>query len=304
VVIRDIDDAPTTTYVLMAISVPRLGTARWDVIRRHAEEAIDVAEQLQDHQQLVLSLTVMAMLECFLGEYDAVLKIQDQVRDAALISKNEVHLAWSHSARGEALFRLGETARAIDELRQAEQLLEGKQHSTEEIRMAGLLAAAYWRAGDREAAIEAVHLALKRIDECSYATVSTLEAFAGVVEVMLLDWEARGTSGPLEELLPRAIAKFHWYAKVFPVGRPRWLCHRGTMHWLAGQPRKAARDWARSLREAEKMEMPLEQGFAHYEIGRHADKDSPERTKHLTLALEIFEQLGIMHELNLAKRAL
>lgn len=304
VVAHDVDDQPTTSYVLMAVSVHRLGHARWDLVADRSATSTRIAQQLQDHHQIALSITVTAMAHCFRAEYESARQVADQVRRVAQISENQVHLAWSHSIQGECLFRLGDARQAIRELRETQRLLEGREHSTEEIRTAGLLAIAYWRAGDRQAAADAVRIALERIERCSYATVSTLEAFSGIVEVILLDWQDRGETGPLQNLLPLALAKLRWYTSVFPIGRPRWLCHRGTLHWLAGRPRRASRDWARSLRRAQSMDLPLEQGLAHYQLGVHSQRDSQERIEQLSQALEIFEQLGVLPELELAKQAL
>ena len=52
------------------------------------------------------------------------------------------------------------------------------------------------------------------------------------------------------------------------------------------------------------MELPFEQGLAHYQLGLRTAADSAERENHLSLAIEIFEELGVLPELNLAKKAL
>jgi hypothetical protein len=95
-----------------------------------------------------------------------------------------------------------------------------------------------------------------------------------------------------------------WYAKVFPVGWPRWYCHDGTRHWILGQPARAVRSWRRALRLAERFGLPLETAQVHLQLGRAASTGSPEREEHLTAALRLFEQIGAAREVGLVGAAL
>jgi len=91
------------------------------------------------------------------------------------------------------------------------------------------------------------------------------------------------------------------FARVFPIGQPHaWLC-QGSYDWLNGKHSRAHRAWLKSIAHAEKLEMPYEEGLAHYELGRHAIGD--ERHRHLTRAIEIFERLGVMYDLEKARTA-
>jgi flagellin-specific chaperone FliS len=75
---------------------------------------------------------------------------------------------------------------------------------------------------------------------------------------------------------------------------------------LAGKPRKAYQDWLKCLACAEELSMPLEQGLAHYEIGRHLSsnkkvKNGWGRQEHLQRAIDIFSNLGANHDLKCAR---
>ena len=77
------------------------------------------------------------------------------------------------------------------------------------------------------------------------------------------------------------------FAGVFPVGRPRWAILEGRRSWLAGHRGRAFGLWRRALATAQQLDMPYEQGLAHYEIGRHLDANDPDRAVHLQAAREI-----------------
>ena len=79
------------------------------------------------------------------------------------------------------------------------------------------------------------------------------------------------------------------FAGVFPVGKPHAPYYQGLYNWLNGETSKAITNWKKSLVEAEKLNMPLEIGLAHYRLGSVA-ADSKERIVHLNQAKEIFER--------------
>ena len=87
-----------------------------------------------------------------------------------------------------------------------------------------------------------------------------------------------------------------WYARVFPIGRPRALRLQGLLQRRLREPDKALKLWEESLAAAEHMDLPLEAGLAHYELGRHTNEALPGRREHLGKALQIFTELGTKYE--------
>jgi hypothetical protein len=86
------------------------------------------------------------------------------------------------------------------------------------------------------------------------------------------------------------------------VGQPRAWLYQGVFDWLAGKPRRAVRAWRQSLAAAERLDMPYEQGLAHYEIGRHAEPGA-ERQKHLDQACALLTRCGAVYDLARARLA-
>jgi hypothetical protein len=96
----------------------------------------------------------------------------------------------------------------------------------------------------------------------------------------------------------------HNFARAFPIGLPRAWIFQGLYDWHVGQTGKAQKAWQKGLAQAERLEMPYEEGLAHYEIGRHLPFDDPAQEKHLTRACEIFVRLDARHDLKRARESL
>ncbi|MEQ8788512.1 MAG: AAA family ATPase [Pirellulaceae bacterium] len=293
---RQAGHRPTLAYVLMATGVYRLGVGRWEQVRRDAEESIAVAEQLGDQHQLGDSITLDAMRRCFLGEYESASRLYERIGEIGRAASNELHEAWGYSGLGECLLRQGRTADADRRFREALRLLADKEHLTEEIRLNGLLALASFRQGDVKSAEQYADATMRLIDDASYTTVSTLEGFSGATEVLLALWSRHLHDPTRRRSAERACGRLAWYAKVFPIGWPRWYCHEGVRLWLLGRRARAVLSWRRALRHAVRLEMPLETALIHLHLAGSEAADSPAGAEHLHAALPLLERLGAVHE--------
>jgi hypothetical protein len=85
---------------------------------------------------------------------------------------------------------------------------------------------------------------------------------------------------------------------VFPIGRPRALLWKGTLAWLSGKRRRAHTAWQESVAAAESLQMPYDQGLAHFEIGRHLADGDGARLSHLDRARDLFDALGVRRHLD------
>ena len=132
-------------------------------------------------------------------------------------------------------------------------------------------------------------------DRPTYA--GTFIGYVGPAEVYLEAWERDQPFRDEPRRAAEAIARMKRFAGVFPVGRPRWAILEGRRSWLAGRKGRALRMWRRALTSATQLDMPFEQGLAHYEIGRHTDPSDPERTAHLEAAREILARIHASHAL-------
>ena len=89
----------------------------------------------------------------------------------------------------------------------------------------------------------------------------------------------------------QAVGYLGRYARVFPIGRPRALLHRGLLAWTAGRAGPARRDWHAALAAAERLGMRYEQALAVDVLGRHGEPG--QRPANRERAPAMFERLGV-----------
>jgi len=137
--------------------------------------------------------------------------------------------------------------------------------------------------------------------------------YDGLAETSLAVWAAETLAGErksasrLQELelkTRQACQALRRYARVFPVARPRAWLRRGMYEWLAGKPDRAHQAWQKALAGARKLDMPYDQGLAHYAIGQHLKADDPARAQRLNRAADIFAGLGAAYDLARVRAAL
>jgi hypothetical protein len=85
--------------------------------------------------------------------------------------------------------------------------------------------------------------------------------------------------------------------RAFPINQTNVLRIQGRLDWLVGERSRAQQVLTASLREAEKLAMPYEQGMAHFQIARRLDADDPARKQHKDQAVEIFKRVGAIYQL-------
>ena len=168
----------------------------------------------------------------------------------------------------------------------------------------GLRAAAHLRQGAHDRALQAAAQTMDLAAKSMPSSYGVLSGYANPAEVYLTLWEAGHPQPDLDKLARKACKLARGFARVFPIGRPRALLWGGLYEWLTGNTARAHKAWQESLVAARSLEMPYDEGLAHYEIGRHAEIGDPARDEHLTRACEDFERLDAAYDLARAQEAL
>jgi hypothetical protein len=106
-------------------------------------------------------------------------------------------------------------------------------------------------------------------------------------------WEGQYALGDHRERAIEAHERLRRFARVFPIGRPRYRQLQGRRAWLLGRHGRAKRAFAAAVASAEALRMPYEAALAHLELGRRLDSSDPERVHHLERSQEIFRSIGI-----------
>jgi hypothetical protein len=176
-----------------------------------------------------------------------------------------------------------------------------------EILNRGLLAIVRLRQGRMQAAQEAAETVARLIGSTWPTSYGVFGGYLGLAQVHLALWEealsggAQAKARALRAAARKACKTLHTYARHFPVGGPRAWLYRGQFEWLSGHPRRAHRQWRRSLALARQLAMPYEEALAHHDIGRHLHAGHPARREHLAQAVDILARVGAAYDLERVK---
>src|SRR6185503_14361985 len=99
----------------------------------------------------------------------------------------------------------------------------------------------------------------------------------------------------------RALKLLRAFQKVFPIGQPVTPYYQGWYEWLTGKPQAAISSWNKGLEAARKFNMPYQEGLMRIKLGASLQDDANARRVHFERAIQIFEKMGAVHELELDK---
>jgi predicted ATPase/DNA-binding SARP family transcriptional activator len=308
---QKLEDPSALARVSMITGMWDFGFRPWAEIRKNTEQAIALYKRLEDKRGWGDSLTHLGFILYWGGQFAQGVDVGVELQTLGAESNNLEHQAWGLNLQAMNLLRLGKTDQAVARLETAQSLLPLiTQSRVAEAINYGVVAIARLRQGHRQAAQQAGETAAHVIGQSLPTSFALLDGYVGSAEMYLALWEDAIFSGEEVEANPlksaaknacQAIRKFSWWQ---PIGRPRAWLSWGLYYWLAGKPRKAHQAWQRSLTHAQRLEMPYEEGLAHYEIGRHLPLDDPHRSERLMQACDIFDKLGAIYDLERAQGAL
>ena len=293
-VARQVDPHHTLGYALMVTSSYYLGIGKWKKVEESGEKAIEIFNELGDWRRWEVTLSILSPRAYFQAEYSQSIRICESLYKSALRRGDIQIQCWGLFGRAYSQLRLGriKNAKLILNTIDIDHLPE--EHRFEKILLSGIMALAQAYDGDWKGARETAEATLPLFahSDPRYAGVTSS---AAVAEVFLKIWEAE-RERPLEELKPliqsaRAARKtLKEYARVFPIGKASFYVWEGLFLWLNGKPEAAQKAWARGVDTARRIQMPLWQGMANLEMGRHAEGNT--RREYLNEAAKIFQKIG------------
>jgi tetratricopeptide (TPR) repeat protein len=206
--------------------------------------------------------------------------------------------------------RLGNEASAVPMLEEALQILEEIPNLASSINTNGQLALAYLRLGQDEKALTYAGKVLDLAANISPTVYSMDIGFAAVAEVYFALWE-QTLQSPGHGLDPdkhklsaeKALKLLRAFRKVFPIGQPYAHYYEGWYEELKGKPQTAVKSWHKGLEAAQRFKLPYEEGLIRVKLGSYLRDDPNMCKEHFARAIQIFEKMGALHELRLARRA-
>jgi class 3 adenylate cyclase/tetratricopeptide (TPR) repeat protein len=296
------DDLAALAFVLVATSAYHTSVGNWMTSREALYEGLEVAQRLGDQRRWGELAIAVAQLMYYQGQFDRLPDWAAEMHRMASHADDPQRQAHVILARAWFLMPQGRMDLAIQELQAATRLLAGRGSRADEILTYGVLALANLRRHDKEQARLAAQRAASLIAQSRPAAAYILEGYAGVAEVYLDLWIAGDPTAARPARQARAALRR--FARAFPVARPRAWLYEGLAAHHVGHQRRALRAWTKSLKTAERLVMPYEQGRGHYELGRHMPPSHPARQAHLRRACEIFGDLGAVYELTHTQAAM
>ncbi len=222
--------------------------------------------------------------------------------------RNPLQVCWGLFGVAAIYNRLGEETLAVPMLQEALQILEELPNLASSINTNGQMALTHLRLGHYD---EAIAYADKVIDLAANRspTVYSMDiGFTAAAEVYFESWEKalrnshEGLHVAQHKLYAeKALSLLSNFRRVFPIGQPYANYYRGWYEELTGKPQLAVRSWRKGLEAALKFNLLYEEGLIRIKLGS-SSYDSPDaRREHLERAMQIFEKMGAVHELRVAK---
>jgi tetratricopeptide (TPR) repeat protein len=239
-----------------------LGFGHWGLAQSAIEKALKVCDSIGDPQLTEMALTLKAMQHYFQGDF--VESEQDfvQVLQSAKARSNNQHLAWGAYSRAENLLPRGKVRQASRLIAIAKKLLEGQTDLHSELICHGLNAMTQLRLGKRAEARLAAEDAINTARSVLPNNFSSLEGYAGSIEVLLklnAEGMSNGITGSDRRRLKQAFKLLANYARIFPIGRPRLWYLRALRSYLEGNRDRATKNWLCSLNRASDLNMKYEE---------------------------------------------
>ncbi|HLF29277.1 MAG TPA: AAA family ATPase [Anaerolineae bacterium] len=306
---RNLAHLPTQAFMLIRISLYRVGVGRWREAEADLGEALALTEHLSDRITWIGGAAVMFLVLGRQGKFAQMAQLAAETRALAQRVENAAFEVWGLNAGAYSLLLLGQGDEALRLAEAALALAPEAENADRVARMDtyGILAKICVYQGDLSRVERTVEILEPLVLRASPTNHAALYSYGNLAEAALVLWEAAQLSGfsskpskftpqELEARARRACKALHRYARVFPVAKPAACLRQGAYDWLAGEFGKAHQNWQKALAAAERLEMPYEQGLAHYFIGQHLSADDPARAQHLNRALETFAALGAAYD--------
>jgi hypothetical protein len=307
---QSLNDLATLAFVSAGTGYYYLGIGQWAEAKRALGQGVEIRGYLGSQRYWEESWGLLAVVAYHQGQFAQSAQMFADVFASAHRRDDPQPQLWGLLGQVENRLRLGgpDLDKVTSLLESAQRILSENPYNAEKIRTYGVLAWTHLRRNEPQLARQAAQTAEQYIAQTSFIVHYSFEGYAGPAEVYLTLWEASGNQPSVQKTLAKSARQackvLRNFARIFPIGQPRYRLYQGLYEWLSGKPRQAHSAWQKSLAHAEQLAMPYEQGLAQYEIGRHLPLDDPARQDHLSQARDIFTKLEANYDLRRTQQEL
>jgi eukaryotic-like serine/threonine-protein kinase len=292
---RAASDPQTTASVSRSAGVTAFVAGRWAEGRTAFGHALALSRDAHDHWYAETSLGALALIELMTSRPEGASTLYEELDAAAARSGNTQHRLWAMNGQALCRIALGRAEEALAIHEQLVALAKGHPEDRADLIRYGAVAPLHLLRGDPARARRVAEDTLAHMVDLSPTSFHLIQGYVATAEVFLALWEQATTPADRRALAHharRSCQAMRSFARLFRIGRPHAHRFEGLAEALEGRPAHAQRAFARSLAAAIELAMPVEQGLAHYEMGRHLHAGAPGRAAHLAEARAIFERLG------------
>ncbi len=291
VTVDQVDHRPSSAWVHFTTGIYHVGLGNWSKARESLNQALDLYRQLGDYRNFGSASTVLGGSYYFAGNFREGLKIWTEHHERSKRRDDVLHQAWGHGGCALNLLRLGNFPETISHAEAALALFEVNRDRISEIMVHGVLAVARLREQDLSKATAAADATFKKIRALDRPnSYLMLEGYSAVIEVYFARRQAETDPAKKKACLATArsaLKVMKTYAKVFPMGKPRYELWEGHLALVSGSAEKALGHWQSSLDTAERLEMLYEQALTHWTMAQHHPDANVQQT-HAKRALDLF----------------
>jgi len=289
-------------FVLMSAAYYYSGIGEWAQVDRCAHQLIETAEQLGDGRRWQDGVGILMSMLYFQGKFTASAQAAADLHAHASRQQDLRYMARGIQGKVYSELHLGRIEEALSSVHKLQSLIEDGRVQVLQLQMElwGLLALILLHKKEFDGAVQAAQQALKVTTKGRATFYAAYTGYAAPGEVFLTLCENGDQSASNLERFRLAFDTLGQYARVFPIGAPRFQLQRGRYLWLEGKHGRARRAWDISLGHAQRLGMVYDQGLAHYEIARHLPEGQAARQAHAAQAIQLFAEVNALYDLERA----
>jgi class 3 adenylate cyclase len=292
--LEEVNDLTTHEIVEIVVGFYYVGAAKWNVARDRFRSVRRTARRLGDRRRFDDAVANLMELEYLQGNIRTASGLADELRVTAAARHDQRFLAEGLVGRAYTSWLLGDVTTALARMEELRGIVTSTDVTDDlKLKYFGLSSLIQVSQADALQAHAACEEAMRITRGLRPSYFGTFLGYVGPADVYFQLWEGQYALGDHRERAIEAHERLRRFARVFPIGRPRYRQLQGRRAWLLGRHGRAKRAFAAAVASAEALRMPYEAALAHLELGRRLDSSDPERVHHLERSQEIFRSIGI-----------
>jgi class 3 adenylate cyclase len=292
--LEKVDDLTTHEIVEIVVGFYYIGAAKWSLARDRFRSVRRTARRLGDRRRFDDAIANLMELEYLHGNFGAAGALADELRLTATARNDQRFLAESLIGRAYSSWLLGDVATALGRMEELSEILTRAELTYDlKLKYFGLNSLIQASRDEALRARAACEEAMRMTSGLRPSYFGGFLGYVGPAEVYSRLWEGRYAIGDDRTRAMEAHARLRGFARVFPIGRPRYRLLKGRQAWLLGRRRRAKRAYESAIASAEALHMPYEAALAHLEIARRLGAEDPAKEEHLRQGREILDRIGV-----------